>query len=66
MNLKVSKLISRVHETKFLEQHELCYCKYRLSKIVCNSKQNGILMNVNKCAKIRWLVFLLKWWYMES
>ena len=53
MNLKVSTLISRVHETKFLEQHELCYCKYRLSKIVCNSKQNGILMNVNKCAKIR-------------
>ena len=35
MNVKVVNLISGVNETRFLVQHESCYCKSRLNKSVC-------------------------------
>ena len=37
MNVKVFHLISEVHETKFLVQHESCQCKQGLNENICNS-----------------------------
>ena len=39
LNVKVFNLMSRTHETRFLEWHEKCKCECRLSAIVCNNKQ---------------------------
>ena len=37
MNMKVFNLISRVHKTRFLIQHEFFECKVGLNESVCNS-----------------------------
>ena len=47
--------MSWVNETRFLAQHELRECKCGLNESVCNSKQNGIMMNVGVVQRIRWL-----------
>ena len=39
--------MSAVNEIRFLVQHETCECKCTLNESVCNSKQNGIMMNVD-------------------
>ena len=36
MNVKVFNLRPRVNETKFLVQHKLRECKFRLNESVCN------------------------------
>ena len=36
----------RTNETRFIEWHEKCKCKFRLDLIVCNNKQHW---NKNKC-----------------
>ena len=38
--------MSRTNETRFIEWHKKCKCKYRLDAIVCNNKQ---CWNKNKC-----------------
>ena len=38
--------MSGVNEKRFLVQHELCECKCRLNKSVCNSKPKW---NYNEC-----------------
>ena len=35
-------LISRTNETRHIEWHESCKCKYRLDGSVCNNKQRWI------------------------
>ena len=39
LSVKVSNLMSRTNETRFIEWHETCKCKCRLDAIVCNNKQ---------------------------
>ena len=46
LNIKVFNLMSRTNETKHIEWHELCECKYRLDARVCNNKQ---LWSKDKC-----------------
>ena len=46
LNVKVFNLISRTNETRFIEWHETCKCKWRLDAIVCNIKQRW---NNDKC-----------------
>ena len=46
LNVKVFNLMSRTNETRFIESHETCKCKYRLDAIVCNNKQ---CWNNDKC-----------------
>ena len=48
INEKVFNLISRVNQTRFLIQYELCECKCRLTEIACNSKQKW---NHNECRR---------------
>ena len=38
--------MSKTNETRFIEWHEICKCKWRLDAIVCNNKQR---LNKNKC-----------------
>ena len=38
LNVKVFNLMSRTNETRFIEWHETCKCKYRLHAIVCDNK----------------------------
>ena len=38
--------MSRTNETRFIEWHETCKCKFRLDAVVCNNKQRW---NKNKC-----------------
>ena len=40
MNVKVVNLISGVNETRFLVQHQSCYCKSRLKKVYVRIKEN--------------------------
>ena len=40
LNVKVFNLMSRTNETRFIEWHETCKCKFRLDAIVCNNKQH--------------------------
>ena len=35
LNVKVFNLMSRTNETKHIEWHEICKCKYRLDADVC-------------------------------
>ena len=58
MNVKVFSLMSKVNETRFLVQHQSSKRKCRLDESVCNSKQNGIMMNVAVSITIRLLEFL--------
>ena len=44
MNAKVFNLMSRVYETRFLVQNNLCECKWGLNENACNLKQ-GITVN---------------------
>ena len=46
INVKVFNLISRTNETRYIEWHEPCKCKYRLDASVCNNKQRW---NKDKC-----------------
>ena len=39
INIKVFNLMSRINETRHIEWHETCKCKYRLDASVCNNKQ---------------------------
>ena len=39
INFKVFNLISRTNETRHIECHKTCKCKYRLDASVCNNKQ---------------------------
>ena len=39
INVEVFNLMSRANETRFIEWHEKCKCKWRLDAIVCNNKQ---------------------------
>ena len=39
LNVKVFNLMSRTNETRHIEWHETCKCKYRLDGSVCNNKQ---------------------------
>ena len=44
--LKVFNIISRTNETRHMEWHETCKCKYRLDLSVCNNKKRW---NKDKC-----------------
>ena len=46
LNFKVFSLMSRTNETRHIEWHEACKCKYRLDASVCNNKQ---FWNDDKC-----------------
>ena len=39
INVKVFNLIPRTNETRHIEWHETCKCKYRLDASFCNNKQ---------------------------
>ena len=39
LNVKMFNLMSRTNETRHIEWHETCKCKYRLDGSVCNNKQ---------------------------
>ena len=39
LNVKMFNLMSRTNETRYIEWHETCKCKYRLDGSVCNNKQ---------------------------
>ena len=39
LNVKTFNLMSRTHETRFIEWHEKSKCECRLDAIVCNNKQ---------------------------
>ena len=39
LNVRVFNLMSRTNETRHIECHETCKCKYRLDASVCNNKQ---------------------------
>ena len=39
LNVKVFNLMSQTNETRHIELHETCKCKYRLDASVCNNKQ---------------------------
>ena len=39
LNVKVFNLMSRTNETRHIEWHETCKCKYRLDGSVCNVKK---------------------------
>ena len=50
INVKVLNLMSRTNETRHIECHEPCKCKYRLDASVCDNKQRkGFLWNPNNC-----------------
>ena len=46
MNVKVSNLISRTNETRYIKQRETCKCKCRLDVSICNNEQ---IWNEDKC-----------------
>ena len=46
INMKVFNLMSRTNETRHIEWHKNCKCKYRLDASVCNNKQRW---NEDKC-----------------
>ena len=39
LNVRVFNLISATNETRLINWHESCKCKYRLDASVCNNKQ---------------------------
>ena len=51
LNVGVFNLVSRNNETKHIKWHETCKCICRLDKIICNSKKDGIKINVDVNAK---------------
>ena len=46
LNVEFFNLMSRTNETKFIEWHETCKCKFRLDAIVYNNNQRW---NNDKC-----------------
>ena len=46
LNIKVFNLMSRTNETRHIEWHEMCKCKFRIDASVCNNKQQW---NDDKC-----------------
>ena len=46
LNIKVFNLMSKANETRHIEWHETCKCKYRLDASFCNNKQRW---NEDKC-----------------
>ena len=46
LNVKVFNLMWRTNETRHIEWHETCKCKYRLNASVCKNKQRW---NDDKC-----------------
>ena len=46
LNLKVFNLVSGANETRRIEWHATCKCKYRFNSSVCNNKQRS---NDDKC-----------------
>ena len=46
LNVKVFKLMSRTNETRHIESHETCKCKFRLDASFCNNKERW---NGDKC-----------------
>ena len=46
LNVELFNLMSRTNETKFIEWHETCKCKFRLDAIVYNNNQRW---NNDKC-----------------
>ena len=48
LNIKVSNLMSRTNETRYIKWHETCKCKCRLNASVCNNKQRW---NDDKCRR---------------
>ena len=46
LSVKVFNLVSGTTETRHLEWHETCRCKYRFNIIFCNNKQRW---NHDKC-----------------
>ena len=51
LNVRVFNLTSRTNETRHIEWHKNYKCICRLDKIICNSKQNGMKINVDVNAK---------------
>ena len=45
-NVKVFNLMSRTNETRHIEWHETCKCKFRIDASVCNNTQRW---NNDKC-----------------
>ena len=48
LNVKVFSLMSRTNETRHIEWHETCKCKFRLDGSVCNNNQRW---NDDKCRR---------------
>ena len=48
INVKVFNLISRTNETRHIEWHKTCKCKFRLDASFCNNKQRW---NEGKCRR---------------
>ena len=46
LNVKVLNLLSRTNETRHIEYHKRCKCKWRLNDSACNDKQRW---NNDKC-----------------
>ena len=46
INFKVFNLTSRTNETRYIEWHKTCKCKFRLDASICNNKQR---CNEDKC-----------------
>ena len=46
INVKVFNLMSRINETRQIEWHKTCKCKFRLDASVCNNKKRW---NEEKC-----------------
>ena len=51
INVKVLNLMSRTNETRHIEYHEPCKCKYRLDASVCDNKQRWNKDNADVYAK---------------
>ena len=51
-NVKVFNLMSRANETRYIERHKTCKCKYRLDVSVCNNKHGmNKRWNEDKCKR---------------
>ena len=46
LNVKVFNLMSRTNETRHIEWHETCKCKYKFGANICNNKERW---NKDKC-----------------
>ena len=51
LNVRVFNLMSRNNETRHIKCYETCKCICRLDKIICNSNNDGMKINVDVNAK---------------